>query len=61
MLIFIIYIIAGYWATGKTIFADKIIIEHRIGDFFVQRVLWGTVAGFVLIPWAIIKCIFGKK
>ncbi len=41
----IVYIIAGYWATGKTIYANKIIIEHKPSSFFNACVLgngWGN-------------------
>ncbi len=34
VVIFIIYAVAGYWATGKTIYANKIIIEYKPGSFF---------------------------
>ncbi len=61
VVIFIIYAVAGYWATGKTIYANKIIIEHKPGSFFVSRVCWGMCAGIILIPWAIIKCIIERK
>ena len=53
-ILFIIYMVAGYWATGKTIYADKILIGTWNG-IFIQRVIWGTLLGWALIPWAIAK------
>ena len=49
-----IYLIAGYWAAGKTIYADKI----RIGkaeNLFMTRLIVALFLGWILIPWAIIK------
>ena len=53
----ILYLILGYWATGKTIFANKIII-HAPGQLFFMRFAWGMLLGWLLIPWAILKLIF---
>lgn len=60
MVLVIIYMILGYWATGKTIYANKVIIYSGFGTLFLQRMIWGTVLGWILIPWAIIKIILGK-
>ena len=51
-----IYMIAGYWATGKTIYADKILIGTW-SNIFLRRVIMGTLLGVVLIPVAIIKSV----
>ncbi len=59
-ILLVVYVIAGYWATGKTIYANKIVI-HKFGELFVQRVIYGVFLGIFLIPWAVIKCIFGKN
>ena len=59
MILLILYIIAGYWATKKTIYANKVVIYSGFGTFFIQRLIMGTVLGVVLIPWAIIKTIQG--
>lgn len=53
-ILLVIYIIAGYWAAGKTIYANKI----RIGTFanlIVSRLVVAIFLGWILIPWAIIK------
>ena len=54
-----IYMALGYWATGRTIYANKIII-HAPGALFFRRLVWGLFLGWLLIPLAIIKLIFGK-
>lgn len=56
-ILILIYLILGYWACGKTIFANKI----RIGTWsslFMQRFIAGMFLGWILIPIAIIRCIF---
>lgn len=55
----VVYMAAGYWAVGKTIYANKIRIG-TLGNLFVQRVIWGTLLGFILIPVAIIKSARGR-
>lgn len=52
----IIYIALGYWATGQTIYRNKILIGTA-GNIFIQRVAIGMILGFILIPIAIISCI----
>lgn len=53
----LIYVIGGYWATGQTIYANKIIF-HAFGELFLRRLIFGTMFGWVLIPVAILKSIF---
>lgn len=55
----ILYIIAGYWATGKTIYANKIIV-HTFGALFLQRLILGVLLGWILIPIALIRTVFNK-
>lgn len=59
-MLFLVYAALGYWATGRTIYADKIVI-HTFGQLFMQRLIIGTLLGWILIPWAIIKMIFGAR
>ncbi len=59
MIIFVIYMIAGYIAANKTIYANKIMIGSW-NAIFIQKVIFGTLLGWILIPVAIIKAIFGK-
>ncbi len=57
-ILLIIYMAAGYWAVGKTIWRNKTIIEFKPGAAFTQRLIWGTIFGWALIPAAIIM---GRK
>lgn len=55
----LIYLVLGYWATGVTIYANKIVI-HTFGQLFIQRMIWALLLGWILIPWAIIKKLTGQ-
>ncbi len=59
MLLLCIYCIAGYWAAGVTIYANKI----RFGSMyylFMSRFVIALFLGWILIPWAIIKMLICK-
>lgn len=55
--LFIIYLILGYWATNRTIYANKIVFGTR-NAIFMQKFLIGMFLGWLLIPIALIKTIF---
>ncbi|MGN0651129.1 MAG: hypothetical protein ACI4KM_11880 [Oscillospiraceae bacterium] len=55
------YWAAGYWATGWTIYYNKIVIEFQPGGLFVKRAIWGLFLGWILIPVAIIRKILLSK
>ena len=55
-LLIIIYLALGYWATGQTIYRNRILIGSGQG-IFLHRVIVGAILGFILIPIAIIMCI----
>ena len=55
----LIYIAAGYWAAGRTIYADKIMIG-TMQSIFTRKLVTGFLFGWVLIPWALIKSFTGK-
>ena len=58
-ILLIAYVALGYWAAGKTVYANKI----RIGtfkDLVLTRLIVGVLLGWILIPVAIIKSIFFK-
>ena len=57
-IVILIYMALGYWATGRTIYADKILIGDG-NAIFGRRLVMGFLFGWALIPWAIIKLIFG--
>lgn len=55
------YCIAGYWATGWTIYYNKIVIEFQPMGLFGKRLLYGCLFGWALIPVAIIRKIIHSK
>ncbi|MBQ8432557.1 MAG: hypothetical protein IJX28_06700 [Clostridia bacterium] len=59
-ILIIVYCVAGYWSVGQTIYADKI----RIGtwsNLFLQQFIIGLLAGWILIPVAIIKKLIQRQ
>ncbi|MGN0489868.1 MAG: hypothetical protein ACI4HO_11450 [Ruminococcus sp.] len=58
-ILLLLYFVLGYWSTGKTIYANKVIF-YRPGQLFLQKFGMGAILGWILIPWAIIKTILGK-
>lgn len=57
-ILLLVYIALGYWACGKTIYANKI----RIGtasNLFISRFILGFFLGWILIPVALIRVVFG--
>lgn len=58
-MLLIIYLVLGFWATGKTIYANKIVFSSG-GYFFFKRVFWGLLLGWILIPIALIKALSGR-
>lgn len=55
-ILLIVYLIAGYWATGKTIYANKVIIAEP-SKFMARRLGLGLLFGWILIPIAILRCV----
>lgn len=53
----IVYLILGYWATGQTIYRNKILLGTANG-IFLHRLTLGFVLGFILIPVAVLGCLF---
>lgn len=58
-ILLIVYMVAGYWATGQTLYRNKIMFGTW-NDIFMQRLLWGTLLGWILIPWAVIRHLSGR-
>lgn len=54
MILVIIYMALGYWATGKTIYANSTLIGSWTA-IFMRRVIMGTLLGWALIPVALFK------
>lgn len=55
----VIYAILGYWATGRTIYRNRILFGTWQGIFY-ERLIMGLFLGIILIPWAIITLFLGK-
>lgn len=53
-LLLLAYIVAGYWAVPRTIYKNRIVYTTQFNWFF-SRLIWGTLLGIVLIPWAILN------
>ncbi|MFR8778483.1 MAG: hypothetical protein ACLVF9_07395 [Enterocloster sp.] len=53
-ILLMIYWIAGYWATSKTIYRNYILIGS-IQGIVVKRMIWGMLLGWILIPWALLS------
>ena len=45
MVVLIIYLVLGYWATGKTTHANKIFMGYGSGELFFERILWAAIFG----------------
>lgn len=54
-----IYMLLGYWATGRTIYRNRILIGTG-NAIFLQRLFMGFLLGWILIPWAIITLFIGR-
>lgn len=59
MILILLYVALGYWATGKTIYANKILIGTG-QSIFLKRASMGAILGWILIPVAIIKSLSGN-
>lgn len=56
----IIYLVLSYWAVGKVIYADKVVFYSSWTAFFAKKMAIGLLIGWILIPIAILKIIFGR-
>lgn len=59
MMVFI-YMILGYWAAGRTIYKNYIMVGS-FTSIFMRKVIAGLFLGWLLIPIALISLFFGKK
>ena len=58
--IIIAYAVLGYWAAGRTVYANKIRIG-RWNDLFITRLITGCLLGWILIPVALVKTFIFHK
>ncbi len=57
---FVIYMVLGYIAVKNTIDANKTFV-YTGNALFLRRVTLGFLLGWILIPWWILKSVFGNK
>lgn len=55
----IIYVALGYWATGMTIYRNRILIGDST-QIFGRRISMGAILGPIIIPIAIIRLFTGR-
>lgn len=55
----LLYWIAGYWAAGKVLYENKIVI-YSGNALFVRKAGLGLLLGWAFIPIAIFKAITGR-
>ena len=56
----VIYMILGYWAVGKTIYRNKIVVTTYL-NWVISKLTWGILFGFILIPWALITVFLERR
>lgn len=56
----ILYCILAYWAAGRTIYKNRVLIGS-FKDVFLEKFITGFLLGFILIPIAVISFLFGKR
>lgn len=59
-MIILLYFILGYWAVGRVLYADKVVVYSSWAAFAAKKLAIGVVLGWILIPVAIIKVIAGR-
>lgn len=57
MILVVLYLAAGYWATGRTIYANSVMVGTG-SAIFGRRLGMGLLFGWILIPIALIRVIF---
>ena len=55
-----IYLLLGYWAAGRTVYKNKILIG-TYNAIFLRKFITGFLLGWILIPLAILGLIFGRR
>lgn len=59
-LIFVIYLVLGYWAAGVCFYENKIVF-HAFGQLFLKKLCLGIILGIVIIPIAFLKRLFFRR
>ena len=58
-ILLILYMVLGYWAAGKVVYRNYIMIG-TMSNIITRKVIVGFLFGWILIPIAILMSIFGK-
>ena len=56
----LLIIYASYWATNKVLYEGKGVYYSSAYVHYMKKFLIGMMFGWILIPIAILKCIFFK-
>lgn len=59
VLLLVLYIALGYWAAGKVVYRNYIMIGSP-SSIFTRKLTTGILLGWALIPIALIMGLFGK-
>lgn len=59
VILLLIYVAAGYWAANRTLYANKILFGSWNAIVF-QKICAALFLGWLLIPIALIRVIFGR-
>ena len=49
-LLFLVYVVLGYWAAGVIFFENKVVIP-TFGALFMQKMCLGCFLGIIIIPF----------
>ena len=60
MILLIVYFILGYWSVGRTIYGNLIAYTDGF-NLFLKKCLYAIFLGWITIPWALLKMLFGNK
>ena len=58
-ILLILYMVLGYWASGKVVYRNYIMIG-TMSNIITRKLIVGFLFGWILIPIAILMSIFGK-
>lgn len=58
--LFLVYIVAGFWAVNKVLYANKVVVYSDAMAFFIKRGVLAFLFGFVFIPIALVQTFLGK-
>lgn len=58
-MLILLYMILSYWAAGRTIYKNRILIGTGTA-IFLEKLVTGFLLGWILIPVAVIGMLLGK-